>query len=112
MGGCKGKICAKPLIFHRANRDLTSGMITLRQAGRPQQEHASNRSEGAGQELPHRYISLRKRPIESSRKGIPGVSRRGDSPAPKSNILTLSGSLVAPDLSPTDRLACVIFVTG
>jgi hypothetical protein len=34
--------------------------------------------EGAGQELRHRHISLRERPIENSTKGIQGVSLRGE----------------------------------
>jgi hypothetical protein len=57
----------------------------------------------AGEELPHRHISPRKRPIENSKKGIPGVSRRGDSHAPEIEHSDVVGSLVAPDLLPTDR---------
>ena len=48
------EVCAKQLIFYRESIALTSGIDSLRLAGKPQQEHASNGSEGAGQDLPNR----------------------------------------------------------
>jgi hypothetical protein len=59
----RAKFAPSGEFYFRQGRPLTGGTAYLRQVGRPQSEansdKTSNGSEGVGQELLHRHISLR-----------------------------------------------------